>query len=118
MKLSEKEQKEFDQSVKDWQEMEILENKKNLKILDDIKLKVSDDIYKEILIVIEESENTYNFQILDKPKGKFQDEDDFVYLGGFWVDQTTNGGYTGDEYAGTVSIKIDEDVYLQFNYSM
>jgi len=117
MKLTEKEQKEFDKSFKDWQEMEMLENEKNLKILEDIKLKVSDDIYQEILIIIEESEHTYNFQILDKPKGKFQ-EDDFEYLGGFWVDQTTNGGYDGDSYAGTVSIKIDEDEYLQFNYSM
>jgi hypothetical protein len=35
-----------------------------------------------------------------------------------WVNQTTNGGYTGDEFAGTICIEIGENEYLKYNYSM
>ena len=32
--------------------------------------------------------------------------------------KTINGGYTGDEFAGTICIEVGKDEYLMFNYSM
>jgi hypothetical protein len=75
-------------------------------------------MFDEIEHVIEDSDHTYDFKIVDEPKGEFQQEDEYPVLGGIWVDQTTNGGYTGDDFAGTVSIKIDNRNYLEFAYSM
>jgi hypothetical protein len=101
-------------------EMIRLENEqteKDNKVLDDVKLLVSEEIFEDIKIVLEESENVYDFSIEDKPIGEFQKEN-YDYLDGIWVNQTTNGGYIGDEFAGNVSIKIDENKYFQFYYSM
>ena len=60
----------------------------------------------------------FNFKIVDKPIGKLQDCEDYEFIGGVYVNQTTNGGYTGDEFAGTCSIKISENEYFQYSYSM
>lgn len=87
-----------------------------LEILSKIESKVTKEQYEDILTAIKESEYTFNFKITDKPKGAFQD--DYDHIDGIWVNQTTNGGWTGDEFAGTVSIKIQDDEYLEFEYSM
>jgi hypothetical protein len=89
----------------------------NQKILDIVKSKVTEDEFIEIEWVIEESDNTYNYLITDKPVGTFQHED-YEDIEGIYVNQTTNGGYTSDEFAGTISIKIGENEYFQFSYSM
>jgi len=116
--MIEEDQEAYDKSILEWQESEKKENEKIKKILELVKSKVSNGAYEEILYEIEVSEYTYEYLITDKPKGEFQDCNDFEYLEGIWVDQITNGGYTGDEFAGTVSIKISENEYLQFSYSM
>jgi hypothetical protein len=57
-----------------------------------------------------------NFLIVDKPVGVEQDEE-FDH-GKRYVNQTKNGGYSGDDFAGTISIPIGCGKWLQFNYIM
>lgn len=104
-----------------WEEISEAENKryqKDQEILKLVEESVSNTVYNDILYSIEMSENTYDYLITNKPEGEFQKEEDFESLDGQWVNQTTNGGYIGDEFAGTISIKINEDKYFQFSYSM
>ena len=67
---------------------------------------------KEIISELRECGYCFNFQIEDKPKGKIEDSDEYEFIK-VYVNQTTNGGYTGDEFAGTCSIKITENEYLE-----
>lgn len=86
-------------------------------VLEIVKARVTPRMFADIELVLEESEYTFNYLITDKPKGKYQTEDLYT-MNGYWVNQTTDGGYTGDEFAGTVSIPIGNEKYFQFNYSM
>lgn len=88
------------------------------KILDLVKLKVSEGTFKEIEYNLNESGYCFDFKIADEPIGKLQDCEDYDFIEGVYVNQTTNGGYTGDEFAGTCSIKISENEYFQYSYSM
>lgn len=62
--------------------------------------------------------------ITTKPKGDKQKAHYNYYLPLFlqpfflkeWCDQWRNGGYTGDDYAGHIYIKIFPFVYLKFRY--
>jgi len=56
--------------------------------------------------------------IINQANGELQNEDEFDYIEGEYIKQTINGGYTGDEFAGTCAIKISDKEYFQFNYSM
>ena len=54
------------------------------------------------------------FEIVDSPKGEKQTEkDDTIEV---WINQTTNGGYTGDSFAGDVYVKLSENEYLTWGY--
>ena len=89
---------------------------RDAKVLEVVKSVFSRDEFNDILSILEECDDTYDYSIEDSPKGDYQEEDhDFIK--GAWVNQTTNGGYTGDEFAGTVSIKLPNDKYFQFYYS-
>lgn len=88
------------------------------EITNALQTKVSDEFLAEIVEVVIESEYTFGFKSTTKPIGIYQEEDELENIKGIWVNQTTNGGYTGDEFAGTVSVKITDIEYLQFSYSM
>lgn len=88
----------------------------NIIILDIIKSQVSEKVFSDINFVLDES-YTYDYKIVDMAYGEYQEED-LKELEGYWVDQTTDGGLTGDEFAGTVSIKLKKDMYFQFSYQM
>ena len=87
-------------------------------VLETVESLVTPEMFKDIEDAILHSEYAYNYKITDAPKGEFQQEDEYPALGGIWVDQTTNGGYSGDDFAGTVSVKIDDRNYFEFTYSM
>lgn len=110
-------QNELDAYYDEMLEVEKLRLKENDEILTIVKSKVTNETYKDILYIITESDWTFNYVIKNKPKGKYQKED-LDHLIGIWVNQTTDGGYSGDEFAGTISIEIGEDEYFQFSYSM
>lgn len=88
------------------------------KILDIVKSKVSEGALKEIEYELNQDGYVYNFKIIDKPIGELRDCEDYEFIEGVYVNQTKNGGYSGDEFAGTCSIKISENEYFQFAYSM
>ncbi len=106
-----------DELAKIMAEAEIeLEGNKN-KTLAYIKNKVPKELYDDILEYIEDSGWVTDFSIIDTPIGTSQEED-FEFLKEVYVDQTTNGGFTGDEFAGTICIKIADKEYLKFHYEM
>lgn len=102
-------------------EMIAIENKvfrKNQRLLNAIKSVKGEAFHKELEEVIYSSEGIVGVaEIVKTPVGNYQDEGGEL-IPGIWVDQTTNGGYTGDEFAGTVCVKIDDRRYFKFNYSM
>ncbi len=70
----------------------------------------------KVFIEIDESCANSIIGFVDKPHGTkdVRDKDSLE----IWVNQTTDGGYSGDSYAGTCDIKISEGKYLRFSYSM
>lgn len=118
MEMSEEDKIAYDKAMDEYIAAEKLAYEKDQKVLELVKSKISKTAYEDVLYEIEVSENTWNYLITDEPKGRYQEDTEFEELGGLWVDQTTNGGYLGDEYAGTVSIKISDDEFFQFEYSM
>lgn len=93
-------------------------NEDDQKILDHIKSIVSEGIFKEIEYNLNECYSCYDLNVVDKPKGNFQDSEDYVFIEGIYIDEIVSGGYTGDEFLGVCSIKISESEFLQFSYSM
>lgn len=87
---------------------------KDNKIMESVKKIVSKNTFTQIKEELEESSGGMYFAIVDKPKGENQDYKDYEV----WVNQTTNGGYSGDEFAGTCYFKIGENKYLEWYYSM
>ena len=107
-----------EQAMKEWAEDEKKKNAQNREVLKIVKSKVSKKVFKDIKQTLIESENTYDYSIVDKPIGEFQTESYFKELQGQWVDQTTNGGYSGDDYAGTICVQISKTEYFKWHYSM
>ncbi len=55
----------------------------------------------------------FGFSIIDKPKGNKQDEGEGFFV---WVNQTNNGGYSGDDFSGDCSFKLKNGKYLNWYY--
>lgn len=108
---------EQDNILDQWIEAEKKIAEKNNKVLDQVKEKVSKEAYDEIIWIMEDCVAYVNYKITDKPKGEYQKNEELEVVKGYWVDQTTNGGMTGDEFAGTVSIKLNEKEYFEFYYN-
>ena len=69
------------------------------------------DLYEEIYRDCEEGDN---FSIVKKPEGDKQNSDESSLK--VWVNQTCNGGYTGDDFSGDIFIKINDNLYLRWIY--
>ncbi|CAD0264246.1 hypothetical protein DENIT_20135 [Pseudomonas veronii] len=87
---------------------------KNKAVLDQVQALVSPEAFQQIKDTLCDSGYTHGYLIADRPLGEPQD-DGFV-LGDVYVDQTLNGGFTGDDYAGTMSLPLQAGRYFQFNY--
>ena len=116
--LSKEDQKEMDKAWKEIAEAEKEQQEKEILVLEEVKAVVTPEMFEEIESCLVDSDNTYGYKITDKPQGEFQQEDEYPALGGIWVDQTTNGGMAGDDFAGTISIKLGENKYFEFGYWM
>jgi hypothetical protein len=89
------------------------------KCLKYVKAQVRDELYNDIIEYIKDSDFTDRFEITKvKPNDKCKQLEDFDYLKEVWVDQYSNGGYMGDDFAGWVNLKISKKEYLKFHYSM
>ncbi len=85
------------------------------QVLIKVKSIVSKDIFNEIKVLLKESDNTSDYKITNKKHGNIENDD---YPFRYWVDQTENGGYSGDSFSGTISVEIGKNKYFEFSYSM
>lgn len=58
----------------------------------------------------------FKIEIVSSPKGRRQKEDDTEIFTEIHVDQTTNGGYSGDDFAGDIYAKTSVG-WLKIPYS-
>ena len=97
-------------------EHERAEEAKRQSVLEEVRRIVSDEVYSEIVAELTEDGYTFDYIIASAPIGR--EQDDGAAWGKHFVNQTTNGSYTGDEFAGTVSIPLGDGRFFQFDYSM
>ena len=76
---------------------------------------VSPEVFQQIKDTLCDSGFTHSYFIADQPLGEPQDNG-FV-LGDVYVNQTTNGGISGDECAGTMSMPLPAGRHFQFCYA-
>jgi len=116
--MLEQDEIDLNDAFRQMHEMEMERYNKDQLILEQVKKLVSSNALSEIECIIEESENTYDYSIEKEYKGELekQDQDDEIKY--YYVDQTTNGGYSGDDFAGTISIPLPNGLFFQFHYSM
>tara|TARA_R110000851_G_C12740486_1_gene530797 strand:+ start:238 stop:585 length:348 start_codon:yes stop_codon:yes gene_type:complete len=89
------------------------------KCLTYVATQVTIKLFDDIIEYIKDCDFTDRFEITEvKPKDNDKQSEDFDYLKEVWVDQYCDGGYVGDDYAGSVNININKKEYLKFHYSM
>jgi len=91
------------------------QDEKNQAVLDQVQALVCAKAFKQIKEALSESDYTHTYQIVDQPVGKAQD--DMFVLGDVFINQTLNGGFSGDEFAGTYSMPLGGGKYFQFHYA-
>lgn len=92
------------------------EKQKRRAVLAEVESVVHANVYAAILSELADSSYTFDYKIAAAPIGREQDEG--AAWGVHFVNQTTNGGHSGDEYSGTVSIPLGDGRFFQFGYSM
>lgn len=113
------EQEVIDNHWKEMAEWEKECGRKNRRLLKAIKSVKGKAFYGHILDIIEESEGIDGVaEIVRLPVGNFQEEKYGRSIKGIWVNQTTNGGYSGDSFAGTVCVELKPGRFLKFAYAM
>lgn len=93
------------------------EHAKEQAILDQVRLLVTESVFAQIEEALYDGDytSTHDYQITPTPLGKPQDEG--YAPGDIFVDQTTDGGLSGDEFAGTVSMPLPDGRFFQFYYT-
>ncbi|WP_306642613.1 DUF7768 domain-containing protein [Sanyastnella coralliicola] len=76
----------------------------------------STDQLEEFYKILSESDNQ-GFELLDGIHSGYEKYEDASSLE-MYFEQTTNGGFTGDHFAGTMAVKLPSGRYLMWNYSM
>jgi DNA repair photolyase len=113
-----KNQIDMENGMREYYEYLNEENRRNLRLLKAIKAVKGKTFYKHILEVIEQSEGLKGqAEIVKEPVGKFQKENYGREIKGIWIQQWGVGD-SGDSWEGIVCVKIKENKYLKFAYSM
>lgn len=97
--------------AKDHEEQQTKDN----AVLSQVRQFVSAQAFQEIEVLLAESE-CFDYSIVALPIGEPQD--DGYVLGSIYVDETMNGGLSGDSYAGTVCVSLGRGTYLKYNYTV
>ena len=79
---------------------------------------VSKEFFNDINFLIAKCNEAYDFTIEKKSKGEYQKDEELIAIHGYYVNQTTNGGYIGDDFEGTISIELPDGRFLQFYYQI
>ena len=112
--MDEEEQRKYDEAHKEYFESLDKIAKEKSDFLDKIKACVELEYFQNILIEIEESENTGNYRIVDEPEGESQYNSEFGYT--VWIYQRR--GECEDDYYGTVCVKLPNDKYFIWDFEM
>jgi len=91
---------------------EIEQYNKDQLFLEELEKKVTPEYFLEIKCNLIESENTMNYRYIEEPIGDKQNEGDYF----IWVRQSC--GVSGDDYHGTVCMKIKAKRYFIWDYWM
>jgi len=93
------------------------QKKRDKKLLDELKNLCSKELFDEIMDELSECYH-YRFSFVDNPEGKLQNLSmtEFKYIKEEYVNQTVNGGYLGDDFAGTMFILLPNNKYLKSHY--
>lgn len=98
----------------DWMKEQREQEKKDFYILNHVKNCTSEADFKNIKYELEDSEHPSNYRIVNAPVGEPQyDEEDHYTI---WINQSC--GETGDNYSGTVCMKISDNEYFMWDYWM
>ncbi|OJX63101.1 hypothetical protein [Dysgonomonas sp. 37-18] len=121
-KCDDKNKADMDKAMSEFFQYEAECNRKDQRVINAIKTVKGNSFHKSLGDLIEDLDRTSGYSIVDKPKGNYQKEYWHKEIQGVWVDQWCNGGYSGDEFAGDVYVKIKrqnkKDKYLKIPYSM
>jgi len=96
--------------------MEMITEKDN-RLLRVIESVLGKKFVEDVRDCLEQCEASTGIWLTKMPKGTFQEED-YGSFDGYWVNQYVNGGMTGDDFQGTISIKLRTGKYLTFSYAM
>ena len=83
-------------------------------VLSELKKITSKESYQDILDYIKDCEGGTDFEFIINPYGDYQEEP--YSFKGAWINQSC--GMCGDDYSGTIIIKIKEDKYFSFYFAM
>ena len=102
-------------------EEEYRQNEANkIAVLNELKQKVTPEYLEAINQWLEDPDNGIwgDLEITDKPIGEWQDEssDYWDTLKGMYVNQSC--GYAGDDYHGTLEIKLPQNEFLRASFSL
>jgi len=124
----------MNEMYKEVAEVEVERVRKNIRIINTVKLfkgkKWSEELIRyfnydgDELLELEDCdedfycpEENFEFHFTTKPAGRQHSDNMFPLLKPY-VNQTLNGGMTGDDFGGTVSIFLKEGKYLTWYYSI
>ena len=108
-----------DKALKEYLEEEDKEHEINQNVLKEVKKIVSNKHFEDICEYLKECDYTSQYEITEsEPDERYHQKEGLDYIEEAWVDQYTNGGHTGDEFAGSVWLKIKPKKWFKFNYSM
>ena len=110
--MSDEERKQYDEAMMECQKEEYEQYDKDKALLERIKECVDPEYFKDIEFELNESEHPNNYSIVDIPIGSCQNEGNYD----IWVDQSC--GHSGDDYSGTVCMKLKDEKYLLWDYWM
>ena len=93
--------------------------KKDNEVLEKIHILSTKEFYKDFLKWISDEENGIigYYNIVEKPKGKYQTEDDFGLIKGMWVDQYTTPTVE-DDYHGYLTIELENGEYFECSFNL
>lgn len=114
---SEEEQKKIKKDMDEHHQLMKEESERWERVIKEAKSEMSAELIKAFEEELEESNADSNFQFSKDAYGEKEHPEDHR---GFevWIDQTVNGGYTGDEFAGTTYFKIRKNKYISWDWSL
>ena len=110
--MLEEERKQYDEAMMQYQKEENDQYDKDRTLLNKIKDCVSSEYFEEIEFELNESEHPSNYKIIEEPIGSCQNEGNY----NIWVNQGC--GCSGDDYSGTVCMKLQDEKYFMWSYWM